>query len=250
MSIPKKSSGKRQTLTQRATAFFDGITYRAKDGMTVKVRCTVNEDEDERDDKDTNYPGSVFEIALKHMHWEKSLVITAILIKPHTIKFFNEALGSDEWSYSIRLPVAEAFDVRAVLIKQAKAIYGLRATAESALPDRGTRSPFSVYTAAGEALDSKQLRVYLDILNSDTPVDKVPAAFAQKLRFLGIQIPPSLQHHVALNISAHALLLVKNLQEAAVSLGRFQGKHDGARSSRCDEALNALTKYIGHLENK
>jgi len=247
MSIPKKSSGKRQTLTQRATAFFDGITNRAKDGMTLNVKLVVDEDDDERDDKDTNYPGSVFEVSIQHMHWKKAVLITAALIKPRTIKFVNEAA---EWTYSIRMPISDARDVRAALITKAKEIHNLRAVflLQEDVPEN--RSPFSIYTAAGEVLDSKQLRVYLDILNSDTPVDKVPAAFAQKLRFLGVPIPPSLQHHVALNISAHALLLVKNLQEAAVSLGRFQDKHDGARSSRCDEALNALTKYIGHLENK
>lgn len=248
MSIPKKASGKKLTRTERAIAFFDGITNRVKDGMTIKVKLVVDEDDDERDDKDTNYPSSVFEVSIQHMHWKKAVLITAALFPPHTIKFINEAA---EWSYPIRLPVSDARDVRAYLITKAKEINAIRATAESALPDRGTRSPFSVYTAAGEALDSKQLRVYLDVLNSDTPADKIPAAFAQKLRFLGVPIPQSLQHHVVLNISAHALLLVKSLQEAAVSLGRYQEKSDKAQfTSRCDEALNALTKYIGHLENK
>ena len=244
MSIPKKASSKKQTRTERAVAFFNVFTDRMKDGMTFKVKLVVDEDDDERDDKDTNYPSSVFEVSIQHMHWKKAVLFTAALFPPHTIKFVHEAA---EWSYEIRLPVSDARDVRAYMIIKAREINTLRATAESALPDRGTRSPFSVYTAAGEALDSKQLRVYLDVLNSDTPSDKVPEVFAQKLHFLGVSVPLSLQHHTPKNVSAHALFLIRELRDAAVNLGQFDNeKH----ARKCDAARDSLASYIGHLENK
>lgn len=246
MSIPKKTQPRKKTYTERADDFLNLLTVPVKDGMGIKIKTVFDVDIDEPVES-SKYPSSVFNVSVKHMHWDRAIPFTVALHEPKTLKF-----TTGKWSYTVRLPMSDTRLVRKRLVDKALEIYNATLLDISSDMDPDNRLHFGVYTKAGERLTQTQINVYLDVLNGDTPEDMVPSVFANKLAQQKLGVPESLKQYVeSSRLSSTLIGMLDDFEEAARALGQCSGAVGRATcKTRLASVRRNLVEYLSGLENK